>query len=47
MLSLQPIVIKILVMISFDTAYRNPYVFSLIDKDSYDSYLMFYTILII
>ncbi len=41
MLSLQPIVIKILAMVSFNTAYRNPYVFSLIDKDSYDSYLVF------
>ena len=41
MLSLQPIVIKILVMVSFNTVYRNPYVFSLIDKDSYDSYLVF------
>lgn len=41
MLSLQPIVIKILVMVLFNTAYRNPYVFSLIDKDSYDSYLVF------
>ena len=39
MISLQPIVIKILAMVSFNTAYRNPYVFSLIDKDSYDSYL--------
>ena len=39
MLSLQPIVIKILAMVSFNTAYRNPYVFSLIDKGSYDSYL--------
>ena len=47
MLSLQPIVIKMLVMVSFNTAYRNPYVFSLIDKDSYDSYLTFYTILTI
>ena len=47
MLSLQPIVIKILAMVSFNTAYRNPYVFSEIDKDSYDSYLAFYTILTI
>ena len=39
MLSLQPIVIKMLAMVSFNTAYRNPYVFSLIDKGSYDSYL--------
>ena len=41
MTSLQPIIIKILVMVSFNTAYRNPYVFSFIDKDSYDSYLIF------
>jgi len=41
MISLQPIIIKILVMVSFNTAYRNPYVFSFIDKDSYDSYLIF------
>lgn len=41
MTSLQPIIIKILVMVSFNTAYSNPYVFSFIDKDSYDSYLIF------